>query len=243
MRKFFIITVIFSMLFLIGINCTYAWTSYTHTWICNKAGLTELDCANADYPAMQSKYHDLSPVNHHCANNASDCNARKIADKYALINTTEARGFAAHLYADSLVPVHWYSTDYNTCHKIFEDKVEEKLRNTENVRYTLFKSKVDLSSWNITMQCIAKEGKTNVTVVLNADNQYMDSVARYVAEKMGVESVSNAKTTTEMIKEYDLTPIIYIAIAFLIIIFALFLYYGLKAKQSTVNIVKIKKRK
>jgi len=221
--------VMISMLFLITLSSVSAWTSYTHTWICERAGLSELDCAAADSPAMQSKYHDISPVNHHCANNATDCNARKIADKYVLINTTEARGFAAHLYADSLVPVHWYSTDYNTCHKIFEDKVEEKLRNAEEKNYKLLGKNYDFSKWNFSMTCIAKVGKVNETVLLYADNNYMDSVVKYVAEKMGVNSTAQLNTIS---KEYDLTPILVVAIIFLILALALFFYFGLRNRRT-----------
>jgi hypothetical protein len=224
------IYIIMLILFLLSITSVNAWTSYTHNWICDKAGLSELDCASADKPATQSKYHDISPVNHHCANNASDCNARKIADKYAsmidvdinITNITDARGFAAHLYADSMVPAHWYSTDYNTCHKIFEDKVEEKLKEADNVKYTIFRSTTDLSKWNITMRCLAKFGKENRTIELYADNAYMDYVAMYVAEKMNVIPV------VQTVKEYDLTPILYVILAFLIVVFVLFIIYGLE---------------
>jgi hypothetical protein len=227
MSKFVtMILIIFSMV--VSIGYASAWTSYTHTWICDKAGLSGLDCANADYSSMQSEYHDLSPVNHHCANNDSDCNARKIADKYVLINSTEAQGFAAHLYADSLVPVHWYSTDYNTCHKIFEDKVEEKLRNSQDKSYRLLGKNYDFSSWNLSMNCIAKFGKVNKTVELYADNIYMDSVVKYVAEKIGVDSAVNVKS----VKEYDLTPILIVMIILIILVFVLFFYFGLKNKKK-----------
>jgi len=215
-------------LFVISLNSVIAWTSYTHNWICDRAGLSDLNCAAADTPAMQSKYHDISPVNHHCANNVTDCNARRIADKYILINTSEAQGFAAHLYADSLVPVHWYSTDYNTCHKIFEDKVEEKLRNSEDKKYKLLGKNYDFSKWNISMQCQAKFGKVNKTVDLYADNIYMDSVVKYVAEKMNVNSNS---LNTKTVKEYDLTPLLIVLIVIVILVFVLFFYFGLRSKR------------
>jgi len=225
MRKIIFI-LLFLSIFILSVNYASAWTSYTHKWICDRAGLTDIDCAAPDTPALQAKYTDASFRNHHCADNSSDCSARKIADKYVMFSYLEAREISAHLYADSLVPVHWYSTDYDTCHKIFEDKVQEKLKESDNVRYTLFKSTTDLSAWNITMQCQAKFGKENRTVELYADNLYMDSVAMYVAQKM------NVTPTTKVIKEYDLTPIAYLALAFLIIIFTLFMYFGLRNKRD-----------
>jgi len=232
---FILCTLVWILFFTITMPSSLAWTSYTHDWICDRAGLEELDCAAADTPAMQSKYKDANFRNHHCTENALNCSARKVADKFLLMNNeniTETRGLAAHLYADSMVPVHWYSTDYDTCHKIFEDKVEEKLRNAEYKRYILFGKNYDFSAWNLSMQCIAKYGKVNKTVELYADNIYMSSVADYVAEKMGVESVQNVKIA----KEYDLTPILIVIVVFIIILFILFFYFGLKNK-------KIEKRK
>jgi hypothetical protein len=215
-------TLIFLLISILSLNYVTAWTSYTHNWICDRAGLTDIDCAAPDTPALQAKYTDASFRNHHCTNNESDCSARKIADRYIMFSYLEAREISAHLYADSLVPVHWYSTDYDTCHKIFEDKVEEKLKEAGTVRYTLFRSTKDLSAWNITMHCQAKFGKENRTVDLYADNNYMNSAAMYVADKM------NVTPTTETVKEYDLTPVVYLALAFLMIVLALFIYFGLK---------------
>jgi hypothetical protein len=210
---------------ILTLNCTYAWTSYTHTWICERAGLSDLDCASADYPKTQSIYHDASFVNHHCSLNASDCRARITAEKFLMNSTPETLGIAAHLYADSLVPVHWYSTDYDTCHKIFEDKVEEKLKTTENIKYVFFGSSFDMSAWNITMQCTTTD-KTHQSVMLYADDKYMEDVARYVAEKM------NATYTSNDVKEYDLNPIIYSVIIILIVITVLFFYFGLKNRKK-----------
>jgi len=215
--------------FLLTINSAYAWTSYTHDWICDKAGLSDVDCAAADTPALQSKYKDANFRNHHCTNNGSDCSARKIADKYLVYSYPEAREISAHLYADSMVPVHWYSTDYDTCHKIFEDTVEEKLRNADYQRYILLGKEYDFSAWNITMYCPAKFGKENRTVELYASNDYMDSVADYVAEKMHVESTPSVRTG---MKTYNLTPILIIVLVFLIIIFILFIYFGMKNKKK-----------
>jgi hypothetical protein len=229
MGRYFILV----LLFLITVGDTFAWTGYTHQWICDNAGLSELNCANADDPKMQSQHPDINFKNHHCTQGAYDCSARLIADKYLKINTTEARGFAAHLYSDSMVPVHWYSTDYDTCHKIFEDGVEEKLKNSQNIRYDLFNSQFDFSSWNITMQCPAKFGKENRTVELYADNKYMDTVVRYISEQM--HTAPDQKT----VKEYDLTPILYVLIAFMIIILTLFILFGLKNRKN--NSVKKKK--
>jgi hypothetical protein len=83
------------------------------------------------------------------------------------------------------------------------------------------------------MQCQAKFGKENKTVIVYADNMYMDSVAKYVADRMHVEY------RTATIKTYDLTPIVYLALAFLVIIFAIFIYFGLKNRE---DMKKIKKK-
>ena len=147
-----------------------------------------------------------------------------------MINTTDAQGFAAHLYADSLVPVHWYSTDYNTCHKIFEDNVEEKLRNSEDKSFKLLGKTYDFSAWNVSMTCIAKFGKENRTVELYADNKYMDSVVNYVAEKMHVNSSGNVNAFA--VKEYDLTPILVVMIVLVVLIGLLFFYFELKNKKN-----------
>lgn len=217
------------LVFIIYAGFSSAWTGYTHDWICDKAGLPDdIDCAAADTPAIQSKYPDASFRNHHCTENQTDCSARKIADKYMVFSNSDARGISAHLYADSLVPVHWYSTDYNTCHKIFEDKVEEKIRDSEYKSYKLLGREYDFSEWNISMQCIAKYGKENKTVYLYADNQYMDSVAEYVAEKMGIAQEERPQPE---LKTYDFTPILILLIILIVILFVLFFYFGMKDRR------------
>jgi len=228
MRRLLFIIILLSS-FLLSLTYVSAWTSYTHQWICDKIGLNDSDCAAADKPQVQSEHPDLNFKNHHCANDAYDCDARTVAAKYLVYSTSDARGFAAHMYADSMVPVHWYSTDYDTCHKIFEDAVEEKLRSAENVKYDLFKSSIDLSSWNVTLICPAKFGKEYKNVTLYADNMYMDLTAKYVADQM---YLNYAPTT---VKSYDLTPLVYVLFAFLIIIFTLFMYFGLKNRTNNVR--------
>jgi len=221
-----IITILVSVI--MSANPAFAWTSYTHKWICERAGIdakySGIDCATADYPSTQSKYHDASFVNHHCSYNATGCKARLIADKFLLNDTLDALGIAAHLYADSLVPVHWYSTDYDACHKIFEDKVEKRLQNSGKERYVLFGSSFDTSSWNITMQCVTTD-KTHQTITLYADNNYMDDVARYVAGKIGSTPAEKG------VKEYDLSPIFYFLVVFIILVLILFFYFGFKNKK------------
>jgi hypothetical protein len=202
-----------------------AWTGYTHKWICDRANLSNLDCALADNPKIQSEHPDIIFKNHHCTENRFDCSARKVADKYMLMASTtpQARDFSAHLYADSMVPVHWYSFDYNSCHKIFENKVEEKLRKIENIRYDILDLSIDFSKWNITMQCSAKFGKDNYTdVTLYVDNMYMGTVARYVSEQM------HSGYVKDEVEVYDLDTIMYILLALIIIIFILFIYFGMK---------------
>ena len=226
------------LMFLISISSAYAWTGYTHKWICDKINLTDTDCAAPDNPKVQSEHPDLNFRNHHCTANTHDCSARTVAAKYMVYSTPDARGFVAHMYSDSMVPVHWYSTDYDTCHKIFEDAVEEKLRNSENIKYDLFKSSYDLSSWNISITCPAKFGKNESrNVTFYADNMYMDSVAKYVADQM---KLSYSPT---VVKTQDLTPILYLILAFLIIIFTLFVYFGMKNRKNNDVIKKSNKNK
>jgi hypothetical protein len=205
---------------------TLAWTSYTHKWICDKIGLNDTDCAAADYPKVQSEHPDLSFKNHHCTADAYDCSARIVAAKYLTYSYPEAKGYAAHMYSDSMVPVHWYSTDYDTCHKIFEDAVEEKLRKVESIKYNLFKSSYDFSTWNVTMQCQAKFGKENKTIELYVDNKYMDMTADYVATQMHIQY------QPATVKDYDLTPYIYILLMFMILVLVLFIYFGMKNKKK-----------
>jgi hypothetical protein len=222
----------FILVFLVSITSVYAWTGYTHKWICDKINLTDTDCAAADKPKVQSEHPDLNFKNHHCTGNLHDCSARTVAAKYLVYSYPEAKGYAAHLYSDSMVPAHWYSTDYDTCHKIFEDAVEEKIRNSENVKYNLFKSSYDLSVWNVSMICPAKFGKEYKNVTLYADNLYMDITAKYVADQM---YLSYAPT---VVKTRDLTPLLYCILIFLILIFTLFVYMGMKNRP-----VKPKKKK
>ncbi len=216
----------FIVMFLLTISFASAWTGYTHKWICDKINLTDTDCAAADKPKVQSEHPDLNFKNHHCTSNAYDCSARTVAAKYLMYNYSEARGYAAHLYADSMVPVHWYSTDYDTCHKIFEDAVEDKLRNTENVKYDLFKSSYDFSTWNVSITCPAKFGKEYKNVTFYADNLYMDITAKYVADQMRISY------TPTIVKTQDLTPLIYVLLAFIILIFTLFIYFGMKNRKN-----------
>lgn len=228
LSKLFSYTLIIILSLILFSSNTYAWTGYTHQWICDKANLSELNCALADTPKMQSEHPDIIFKNHHCTSNTYDCSARKIADKYMSIASTTpyARDFAAHLYADSMVPVHWYSFDYDSCHKIFEDKVAEKLRAAENVKYNILGSSIDFSVWNITMQCSAKVGKNYTNVTVYVDNMYMDSVARYVADQM------HSNYSTKEIKTYNLTPIIITLLVLVLLIFILFIFYGMKNSRN-----------
>lgn len=221
-------TLLFFLVLVISISfipLSYAWTAYTHEWICEKANLSELDCALADKPKMQSEHPDIIFKNHHCTENRFDCSARKVADKYITLSTPYARDFSAHLYADSMVPVHWYSFDYDSCHKIFEDKVEEKLREATNIRYTIFNSSIDLSVWNITMQCSAKEGKNYTNITVYADNIYMDIVAKYVSDQMHSQYISRD------VKTYDLDMLLIVILVLIVLVFVLFMYFGLKNRK------------
>lgn len=208
---------------LIIVKQSLAWTGYTHEWICDRAGLSELNCALADTPKAQSQHPTASFRNHHCTANMYDCAARKVARTFLESSTPEGKDLAAHLFADSMVPVHWYSLDYDTCHKILEDKVEEKLKEADNVKYDLFKSSYDMSKWNVSMQCQLKDNKT---VDLYVDDVYMNTVANYVAAEM------HSTYTPTVVKEYDLTPILYVVLAVLILLLVLFIWMGMKNRKK-----------
>ncbi len=212
--------VIFILALLFASTNTLAWTSDTHRWICNHAELTDLDCANADIPAVQKNYSGLGFVNHHCANNESDCAARKTAIKFQAMNSTITNGFAAHLYADSMVPVHWYSLDYYSCHKIFEDRVENEIAYAGNTKYILFGQQFrDATQWSFTQECSDKDGTIHE---LSASNTYMDGVVNYVAEKMGT---TPQKTQSAII---DLTPIAITVMVIAVMLFILLFVFGRK---------------
>ncbi|MFA5796475.1 MAG: hypothetical protein WC916_00370 [Candidatus Woesearchaeota archaeon] len=200
-----------------------AWTSDTHEWICNHAGLPDLDCKNADYPAVQKNYSGLGFVNHHCANNAIDCAARRTAVKFKAMNTTITDGFAAHLYADSLVPVHWYSLDYYSCHKIFEDRVEYELQHAGTTVYAIFGDIIDTTKWSFTMECTDKK---DVSHKLAASNEYMNGVVERVAEKMG------STPTTPSINTVNLTAPVIIIVLVVIVLVILILFGRKTAKRK-----------
>jgi hypothetical protein len=221
-----VIGILFIFILSIQSQGSYAWTGYTHKWICDRIGLDETDCASADYPKVQAEHTDLSFRFHHCTSNSFDCDARTHAANYLLNDSNQSRGFAAHMLSDSMVPVHWYSTDYETCHKIFEDSVEEKLRKADTASYLIFSSRYDLNKWNITMTCLAKFDKEYKNVTMYVDNTYMDLTAKYVAEKLNVKYVEKPS------KMIDWTPYAYLLISLLILIFMLFLYAGLKQKKK-----------
>lgn len=147
---------LFIILFLLAINFTSAWSGYTHDWICERAGLGELDCHAADNVQVQKGYPGLGFVNHHCTNNSNLCSARVSANKFKEMGTPETLGFAAHLYADALVPVHWHSYDYDSCHGIFEDRIEENLKNSNYFKIKIFNDVMDMSYWSVNMTCYAK---------------------------------------------------------------------------------------
>ncbi len=196
---------------------SYSWTGYTHKWICDDANLSNLDCALADNSKIQSQHPDIIFKNHHCASNKYDCSARTVADKYLTLSTPNAKDFAAHLYADSMVPVHWYGFDYDTCHKIFEDKVEEKLREAQDVKYSFLGSSIDFSEWNITMQCSTKINNNYTQVTLYVDNMYMDTVVNYVSEQMHSTPIKKELQT------YDLTLALVITLFLILLLFILFI--------------------
>lgn len=150
------------LIFIIAINLiainSYAWTGETHQYICNEAGYPDLDCARADRERTPSPYY------HHCENNLPDCRARIKAREFQQQGQLD---ISAHLWADSQVPVHWVSLDYNSCHGPFEKKVEKAIKSGEN-------------EWSINQTCIV-DGKE---VFYDFDSERMKAVIRYVKNQL-----------------------------------------------------------
>jgi len=148
--------VLIFVLFLVSTTVS-AWGCTTHQWICEQAGFGGLDCCEADG--------NVSPVFHHCADNAPDCKARIKAAE--LFNASP--NFAAHLYADSLSPPHWYSfneSDYYSCHTRFEREVNDR---------------VGLSNWTLGRSCGTRDGQV---VYVEASDVYLAQVVAYVKASM-----------------------------------------------------------
>lgn len=161
--------------FCLALLCLFAsalaWDCTTHTYICDKAGIN-LDCCAADKSDFQKEHAKTSPYYHHCADNSSNCLARSVADEYAALPGDDSKAIAAHLYADSLTPAHWYSTNYDACHSPFESAVGNAI-------------KAGTAGWRVEQECTNK--KDNSTVVLSADLAYLDEVVQYVQAKLGTQ--------------------------------------------------------
>ena len=147
---------------------TQAWNCETHTFICEKAGLGDLDCCLAD--ASRTPGFTL----HHCANNTDDCDARVAAREYLEAGRPE---IAAHLFADAMSPPHWYSftdEDSSRCHSSFESKVDTRL------------SPDNTALWPATaIDCHTTDGGV---VNLSVDMAYLNQVIAYVNHELQPES-------------------------------------------------------
>ncbi len=221
MKKFLSFALLF-ILFLLAINFTSAWTGYTHDWICNNAGLSNLDCHSADNVQVQKEYPGLGFVNHHCTNNSNLCSARKSALKFKEMGTPETAGFAAHLYADALVPVHWHSHD--SCHSVFEKKIEEALKSTGRYKIKIFSDVIYASYWSVNMTCYAKDIDENVA--LYADSNYMEYVVNSVSVSMDSEIIEFSP------KVYDLTWIVVVILFIFVLLLILFFIMGFRNKKK-----------
>jgi hypothetical protein len=145
-------------------SIAYAWNCETHTYICEQAGLGNLDCCLAD-----SNY-TPGLSEHHCANNTDDCEAREAAREYLEAGRPE---IAAHLFADSMSPPHWYSftdEDSSRCHSSVETKVGTRLQPDST------------TIWPVTaIGCHTKDGRI---VDLDVDMAYMIRVIGYVSNEV-----------------------------------------------------------
>lgn len=141
----------------------FAWNAATHASICEAAGVSA-DCVSADG--------DVNARYHACRGNASDCPAREKAryylEDYRKTGNGTSLGYAAHLFADSMTPAHWYSLDYDKCHGVFEKRVGKYVENGS-------------TGWGVSLDCVSKTGE-NVT--LFADEAYLGDVAGYVRNQI-----------------------------------------------------------
>ncbi len=172
---------ILAVLCLVAPNAS-AWNCVTHTYICELAGLGNLDCCYAD--AHQTP----SFTRHHCANDSENCAARVSAREYLAMGRPE---IAAHLFADSMSLPHWYSftdADYSRCHESFETAVGRQVQLGGN------------GTWPVTaVNCHTRDGGV---VNLSVDDAYLREIAVYVANEMG-----NATTTPTPVSQMTtLTP-------------------------------------
>lgn len=152
------------IVFLLLFSPVFAWNSVTHAYICEAAGISA-DCVSADG--------DVNPRYHACRGNVSDCPAREKAryylEDYRKSGNGTSLGYAAHLFADSVTPAHWYSLDYEKCHGVFEERVGKYVKNGS-------------TNWRVSLDCVSKTGE-NVT--LFADSAYLEDVANYVRAQAG----------------------------------------------------------
>lgn len=162
------------VLLLLFSNCSSAWNCQTHTYICELAGLGNLDCCYAD------AHHEPGSTKHHCADNVSNCAARVAAREYLAMGRPE---IAAHLFADAMTPPHWYSftdADYSRCHESFETAVGRQVQLGGN------------GTWPVAaINCHTRDGEV---VNLSVDDAYLQEVAAYVANEMGTAATMPTPT-------------------------------------------------
>ena len=156
-----LITIALFFILVIIIKPVNAWSCDTHKYICQD--LVGVNCCIADNREYQGNFEKSAPYWHHCSNNNTDCEARVAAEYHKANNNLD---MYYHLVGDSYSPPHWYSTDYNSCHGLFERKVERHIENND-------------TNWEVEVKCISKVGD-NIT--LFADDEYIESVRRIVTE-------------------------------------------------------------
>jgi len=151
-----------------------AWSCATHQFICNQAGYPQLDCCLADKNQTPSAYY------HHCEGgpNSPECAAMQKAEEFLTQNRTE---IFAHLLADSNCPVHQFSTDYDSCHGKFEDKVNAFV-------------KANATGWNYSLECPIKN--SNQTVLFFANESTLSEIALLLNGRLNAYYNSNTSLAT-----------------------------------------------
>lgn len=155
------ISFMYILLLLLIIPGAYGWNCDTHQYICNAAGFYGYDCCAADDNKVQKEYDYISERYHHCARNDDECKAMVSAGKY-INGSKQEKEIALHLIADSLTPVHWWTTYYNQCHGPLEEMMDEKVRSGED--------------FVIEYECELKNGSI---FKITMEKEYLDYVAEY----------------------------------------------------------------
>lgn len=164
------------LVLLIVSSIATAWSCSTHQYICDEAGLSNLDCCYADREQEPLAFY------HHCASNTTDCKARTFANKYLNSGpeynmTTEVKTqIWAHLISDSYCPVHWESLT-SKCHSEFEDKVESMVE------------KQNYENWTVTTTCnnmTFTASKSDLLAISNALTGVQPDTGIKIDERYGI---------------------------------------------------------